>query len=94
MAQYLNADQVDKAINLLLAMDWDTNANVCLPLLKKLSNYIFISSLSNPSEKYAQMQMALGSFYFPVRPINHSVEVEFYKPVRNISRRLFHYLLR
>ncbi|XP_065215584.1 WD repeat-containing and planar cell polarity effector protein fritz homolog [Planococcus citri] len=94
MTQYLNANQVDKAINLLLAMDWDTNPSTCLSLLKKLSNYIFVSSLSNPSEKYAQLQMALGSFYFPVRPINHSTEVEFYKPVRNISRRLFHYLLR
>lgn len=94
MTQYLNANQVDKAINILLAMDWDTNPSSCLSLLKKLSSYIFVSSLSNPSEKYAQLQMALGSFYFPVRPINHSIEVEFYKPVRNISRRLFHYLLR
>lgn len=94
MTQYVYTDQIDKAINILLAMDWDTTPSLCCSLLKRITNYIFTVPGSSPVEKYSQIQMALGSFFSPVRPISHSVETEFYKPVRNIFRRLFHYLLR
>jgi hypothetical protein len=85
---------VDKAINFLLSVNWDTSPNVCCSLLKEISNHILTSSSLSPSEKHSQLQVALSSFYSPLRPISTSIETEFYKPVRNISRRLFHYLLR
>lgn len=38
---YLNLNQVDKAINLLLSLNWDSYGFVCLACLNRIVNYLF-----------------------------------------------------
>lgn len=41
-----------------------------------------------------QLETALGSFHVPSQPLSHATEVEFGDPVRDLTRRFFHQLLR
>lgn len=91
---YLGSGKIDHAVNILLALNWDTHSEECFSALKHIFKYS-LSSFSNFStEKQAQLQIALGSFYSPIQPISCSVQVEYSKRVRNIARIFFHHLLR
>lgn len=90
--QYLHLDQVERAINVLLCMNWDTYGQSCMVALHKIANYIFRLPLM--PEREMQLQKALGSFHVPVKPLCEETEADFGDQVRDITRKFFQYLLR
>lgn len=88
---YTSLHQIEKAINVLLSLNWDTYGAMCLLSLHKIANYVF----NNPSHEGEELlERALGSFYIPVKPLCSETENEFGENVDDISRRFFHYLIR
>uniref|UniRef100_A0A1B0GKH0 Putative fritz isoform a n=1 Tax=Lutzomyia longipalpis TaxID=7200 RepID=A0A1B0GKH0_LUTLO len=85
---YLSLNQVEKAINILLCLNWDTYGAMCLSSLHKIANFIFRHPLTADREK------ALGSFHVPVKPLCEETELEFGDQVKDITRKFFQYLLR
>ncbi|XP_029712205.2 WD repeat-containing and planar cell polarity effector protein fritz isoform X1 [Aedes albopictus] len=90
--KYISLNQVEKAINILLSLNWDTYGAMCLLSLHRIANYIFKQPLG--TERELQLQKALGSFLVPVKPLCYETEVEFGDQVNDITLRFFHYLLR
>jgi hypothetical protein len=85
-------NSVEKAINVLLSLNWDTYGAMCLVSLHKISNYIFKQALT--AEREIQLQKALGSFHVPVKALCYETEVEFGDQVNDITVRFFHHLIR
>ncbi|XP_067009691.2 WD repeat-containing and planar cell polarity effector protein fritz [Anabrus simplex] len=92
VSQYLSFNQVDRAINVLLSLNWDSYGFMCLACLNRIANHLFRQPLT--PEREVQLQTALGSFHIPLRPICHATEMEFGDQVRDLTRRFFHHLLR
>ncbi|KAJ1531550.1 hypothetical protein ONE63_000223 [Megalurothrips usitatus] len=92
VAQYLWANQVDRAISLLLTLNWDIAGSTCLSCLQRIVNHLFKLPLTPDHE--VQIQTALGCFHMPVRPMCPATIDEFRAPVRDLTRRFFHLLLR
>lgn len=90
--QYLNLNNVEKAINVLLCLNWDVYGAMLLMSLHKIANYIFKQPFE--PEREAQLQKALGSFHVPVKPLCEETELEFGDQVRDITRKFFQYLMR
>lgn len=90
--QYLLWNQIDKAINLLLSLNWNTQGTICLMSLHHIVNYIFRHPLT--PEREVQLETALGSFHVPLRPLTRFTENEFGDQVHNLTRRFFFLLLR
>lgn len=90
--QYLCLHNVERAINVLLCLNWDTYGAMCLISLHKIANYIFKQPLT--IERELQLEKALGSFHVPVKPLFEETEIEFGDQVRDITRKFFQYLLR
>ncbi|XP_046472035.1 WD repeat-containing and planar cell polarity effector protein fritz isoform X1 [Neodiprion pinetum] len=90
--RHLNLSQVERAISLLLAMNWDTYPEVCMHSLNQILNYLFKSTLT--PEREGLIQTALGSFHVPITPISQTVQEEYGEEVRDLTRRFFHHLLR
>lgn len=89
---YITLNQVEKAINVLLSMNWDTYGAMCLLSLHKIANHIFKQPATHEREN--QLQKALGSFHVPTKPLCFETETEFGDNVDDITRRFFHYLIR
>lgn len=89
---YISLDQIEKAINVLLSLNWDTYGAMCLLSLHKIANYIF--KLPATAELEGLMQKALGTFHIPSKPLCFETENEFGDNVDDITRRFFHYLIR
>lgn len=90
--QYLNLNNVEKAINVLLCLNWDVYGAMLLMSLHKIANYIFKQPFQ--ADREAQLQKALGSFHVPVKPLCEETESEFGDQVRDITRKFFFYLMR
>lgn len=90
--QYLSLQNVERAINVLLCLNWDSYGAMCLISLNKIANYIFKQPLT--AERELQLEKALGSFHVPVKPLCEETEIEFGDQVRDITRKFFQYLLR
>lgn len=90
--QYLCLHNVERAINVLLCLNWDAYGAMCLISLNKIANYIFKQPLS--LEREMQLEKALGSFHVPVKALCEETEIEFGDQVRDITRKFFQYLLR
>lgn len=89
---YLSLDQVDKAINILMSINWDTYGAMSLLSLHKIATHIF--KLSATLDRTNQLQRALGSFHTPAKKLCFETENEFGDNVDDITRRFFHYLIR
>lgn len=89
---YISMNQMDKAINLLLCLNWDTYGAMCLLSLHKIANYIFEKPAT--PEREAFLQKALCSFHSPSKALCFETENEFGDNVDDITRRFFHYLIR
>jgi hypothetical protein len=89
---YISLHQIEKAINVLLSLNWDTYGAMCLLSLHKIANYIF--KLPASPETESLLQKALGSFHVPTKPLCFETENEFGDNVDDITRRFFHYLIR
>lgn len=90
--KYISLNQVEKAINILLSLNWDTYGAMCLLSLHRIANHVFKQPLG--TERELQLQKALGSFLVPVKPLCYETEAEFGDQVNDITLRFFHYLLR
>lgn len=89
---YLAGSQVERAINLLLCLNWDVYGAMCLISLHKIVNHVLRLPLT--AEREAQLEKALGSFHAPVKPLLEDTEAEFGEQVNDIMRRFFQHLLR
>lgn len=89
---YLAGNQVERAINLLLCLNWDVYGAMCLISLHKIVNYILRRPLTK--EREVQLEKALGSFHAPVKPLLEDTEVEFGEQVKDIMRKFFQHLVR
>lgn len=92
VSKYLLLNHVEKAINILLCLNWDTYGAMCLISLHKIANYIFKHPLN--ADREIQLQKALGSFHIPVKALCIETETEFGDQVRDITRKFFFYMLR
>lgn len=90
--QYLKINNVEKAINILLCLNWDKNGARSMISLQKISNYIFKQPFQ--TERVAQLQKALGSFLVPVKELYRETQAEFDEQVKDITRKFFQYLVR
>ncbi|XP_049531237.1 WD repeat-containing and planar cell polarity effector protein fritz [Anopheles darlingi] len=90
--KYISLNQVEKAINILLSLNWDTYGAMCLLSLHRIANYIFKQPLG--TERELQLQKALGSFLVPVKALCYETEHEFGDQVNDITLKFFHHLLR
>lgn len=90
--QYLKLDNVQKAINVLLCLNWDVYGVMLMMSLHKIANYIFKQPFKQ--EREIQLQKALGSFFVPVKPLCLETKSEFGDQVKDIARKFFQYLLR
>lgn len=92
VGQYLAGNQVERAINVLLCMNWDTYGALCMVALHRIANHVL--RLPLVPEREAQLQKALGSFLVPVKALCDETEADFGEPVRDLTRKFFQYLLR
>jgi WD repeat-containing and planar cell polarity effector protein len=90
--KYLAANQVEKAINILLCLNWDAYGAMCLLSLHRIANFIFKTPHTLDLEML--LQKALGSFHTPVKALCPETEAEFLDQVNDLTRRFFFYLLR
>lgn len=90
--QYLKLNNVERAINVLLCLNWDVYGDILIISLQKIANYIFRKPFQIDRE--AQLTKALGSFLIPVKPLREDTQMEFGDQVRDITRKFFQYLLR
>lgn len=90
--QYLKLGNVEKAINVLLCLNWDVYGAMLMISLHKIANYIFKQPFQQ--EREIQLQKALGSFFVPVKPLCAETKSEFEDQVKDIARKFFQYLLR
>lgn len=89
---YLSGNQVERAINLLLCLNWDVYGAMCLISLHKIVNFIFRLPLTQ--ERELQLEKALGSFHAPVKALQEDTLAEFGEQVNDIMRKFFQHLLR
>lgn len=90
--QYLKINNAEKAINVLLCLNWDVYGSVLITALHKIASYIF-KQIFKP-ERELQLQKALGSFLIPVKPLCEETQIEFGDQIRDLTRKFFQYLLR
>lgn len=90
--QYLKLNSVEKAINVLLCLNWDVYGAMLMISLHKIANYILRQPFQE--EREAQLTKALGSFLVPVKPLCEETQTEFGDQVRDVTRKMFQYLLR
>lgn len=92
MQQYMKQNNVEKAINILLCLNWDTQGSILMMSLQKIASYILKQPFQPDRE--VQLQKALGSFLVPVKPLRKETRMEFGDQIRDIIRKFFQYLLR
>lgn len=90
--QYLKLNNAQKAINVLLCLNWDVYGAMLMIGLHKIANFIFKQPFQ--PEREVQLQKALGSFFVPVKPLGLETKTEFGDQVKDIARKFFQYLLR
>lgn len=90
--QYLKLNNVEKAINILLCLNWDVYGAMLMYSLQQISNYIFKQAFQ--PEREAQLQKALGSFLVPVKNLYPKTQSDFGEQIKDITRKFFLYLVR
>jgi WD repeat-containing and planar cell polarity effector protein len=90
--KYLSVNQIEKAINILMCLNWDTYGAMCLLSLHRIANFIF--KVPHTMEIEMLLQKALGSFHTPIKSLCPETEAEFLDQVNDLTRRFFFYLLR
>ncbi|CAG9820267.1 unnamed protein product [Phaedon cochleariae] len=86
---YLNTDETDKAINLLLSREFETQA---FSALQKVVGCLMRRPLT--AENARQLQKALGSYHNSPVPVKAQVRHRYGNQVVSLTRRFFHQLVR
>ncbi|XP_037958125.1 WD repeat-containing and planar cell polarity effector protein fritz [Teleopsis dalmanni] len=88
--KYLALNQLEKAVNLLVALNWETYGAMCLISLHKISNYVFYRS----DVKRARIELLAKALKTFSDTLSEETKDEFSDQVFDLKRRFFFYLLR
>uniref|UniRef100_A0A1A9ZIU3 WD repeat-containing and planar cell polarity effector protein fritz n=1 Tax=Glossina pallidipes TaxID=7398 RepID=A0A1A9ZIU3_GLOPL len=91
LGKYLSLNQVEKAVNLMNALNWETYGAMCLISLHKIANYVFYRADPKKSKTIELMGKALKTF---TDSLSEETKDEFSDQVFDLKRRFFFYLLR
>lgn len=92
ISQYLSTNCADRAVSILLTLDWAEEGDLALSCLQAIVSHLLRFQLTPDRESL--LERALGSYHSPQRPIPESVLDEVADSVHDLSRRFFHHLLR
>ncbi|XP_035679545.1 WD repeat-containing and planar cell polarity effector protein fritz homolog [Branchiostoma floridae] len=92
ISEFLKSGQVDQGVDLLNALNWNTAGDTCLTCLNMIFHHLMKQKLN--AEREAQLEMCLGSFYAPTRPLTEVIVLTYRDPISRLARRFFHHLLR
>ncbi|XP_055983048.1 WD repeat-containing and planar cell polarity effector protein fritz homolog [Sorex fumeus] len=90
--QYIRCDEIYEAINILSSMSWDTMGHQCFISMSAIVNHLLRQKLT--SEREAQLEASLGTFYVPTRPLLDATIMKYRDQISKYARRFFHHLLR
>ncbi|XP_073825532.1 WD repeat-containing and planar cell polarity effector protein fritz [Musca autumnalis] len=90
MDKYLALNQLEKAVNLLNALNWETYGAVCLISLHKIANHVFYRG-DQKKVRIELMNRALKTFS---DSLTEETKDEFSDQVFDLKRRFFFFLLR
>lgn len=88
--RYLSLNQLEKAVNLLYAINWETYGAMCLLSLHKIANHVFCCC-DNRSGQIELMAKALKSFS---NSLSEETKDEFSDRIFDLKRRFFFFLMR
>lgn len=88
--KYLALNQLDKAVSLMMAINWETYGAMCLISLHKIANHVFYR-IDGRSNRIELMSKALKTF---TEDLSDNTKDEFSNQVFDLKRRFFFYLLR
>ncbi|XP_029449524.1 WD repeat-containing and planar cell polarity effector protein fritz homolog isoform X2 [Rhinatrema bivittatum] len=90
--QYIRYDEIYEAISVLSGMNWNTMGQQCFIGMSAIVNHLLKQKLT--TEREAQLETSLGTFYVPTRHLSDSTVLEYRDPISRYARRFFHHLLR
>ncbi|KAG2467337.1 FRITZ protein, partial [Polypterus senegalus] len=90
--QCIRYGQIDEAVNILSAINWNTMGPDCYICLSAIFDHLLRQNLT--AEREAQIEAALGTFYTPARPLTETTVLEYRDAICKYARRFFHHLLR
>ncbi|XP_019846435.2 WD repeat-containing and planar cell polarity effector protein fritz [Bactrocera dorsalis] len=88
--KYLALHQLEKAVNLLMAINWETYGAMCLISLHKIANYVFFRG----EAKRARVELLGKALKTFTDELSEETKDEFSDQVFDLKRRFFFYLLR
>ncbi|XP_051775644.1 WD repeat-containing and planar cell polarity effector protein fritz homolog isoform X2 [Erpetoichthys calabaricus] len=90
--QCIRYGQIDEAVNILSAINWNTMGPDCYICLSAIFDHLLRQNLT--AEREAQIEAVLGTFYTPARPLTETTVLEYRDAICKYARRFFHHLLR
>lgn len=90
--EYIRVKQLEEAILLLEAMNWDIDGTSCYTCLTAIVSHLLKMPLN--AEREVHLEKALGSFYNPKCPLSEMTILDYRDPISRLARRFFHHLLR
>lgn len=90
IGKYLSLNQFEKAVNLLLSLNWESCGAICLISLHQIANYVFRKNDIKASRNEL-FNKALQSF---TDDLSDETKDEFADQVIDLKRRFFFFLLR
>ena len=92
-ASHLRDCRFREAILLIGRLDWASKAQTVLYCLSTTFNKL-LRTTPYSAETETLLEMCLGLFYVPAKPIPEDIGEEFSEQIHDLSRKFFHYLLR
>ncbi len=93
ISQYLKGNNFHSALLLMTQLDWISQGETIMTCLNMTFHRLFRQPVLS-RETESLMEMCLGLFYAPSRPIPDEVMDEFAEQVHDIARKFFHRLIR
>lgn len=90
--EYIRSKQIEEAVALLQAMNWDIDGASCYTCLTAIVTHLLKMPLN--AEREVHLETALGTFYAPKRPLSEMTILDYRDPISRLARRFFHHLLR
>jgi hypothetical protein len=93
----LELEHLRQAVNLLLTLDWQEQAALCMACLSRIMNFMLAIAGRQSStrlEMQELVQRALSSFYKPIRGLSEQRIYEYRYEVSRYARRYFYVLLK
>lgn len=88
--KYLALNQVEKAVNLLNALNWETYGAMCLISLHKIANHVFYKG----DQRRARIDLMAKALKTFTESLTEETKDEFSDQVFDLKRRFFFFLLR